>query len=216
MNAYTVIRSVVRFYLIGTLVISFTHIIHAAAMLGLVGWQAYTVPLFIDGFAVLALAGQSKAVLAHAEDPEGAKRFAFRLQLVAGGLSLIANVFAGATLGEKVFGGIVVAGFLVAEKFQHAIRARKADAADATAEPTFSAADVQAACIAAADAAVAAYAAGDADRIKTAVAAALKKDAANRKRQATAAAKRLSQIAPLSPAMANAIDDAYADAAIYH
>jgi hypothetical protein len=207
-TAYTVVSIIVNFFMLGAAAISFTHIITASAKLGLVNWQAYTVPFFIDGLAILGMIGRTHSIAARTDDPAATKRFGFRLQLGAGALSLAANVFAGHNLGEKLFGILVVAGFVVTEKYSEKLVTRTAQTA-----PQITAVDVQAA----ADAAVAATLAQAAIDTQTAIAAAvtdaLAADAADRrkaeqaaKRRDRAAAKRIQQIAPVSPATVDEID----------
>jgi hypothetical protein len=192
-TAYTVVALIVKLYLIGALMISFSHIVHASAMLGLTGWQAWTVPAFIDGFAILGMIGRTDGVASRTEDPAAVRRFGFHLQLVAGSLSLAANVFAGATVGERAFGALVVTGFVVAEKYAEKLRASKVGA------------DAEAAVQA---------------RVAAAVTEALAADAAGRRkaeqaqaRRDRAAAKRVGLAAQLSPATVNEIESAYPAAA---
>lgn len=106
---YLVVTAIVRLYMLGALAISFSHIITAAHLLQLTGWQAYTTPAFVDGFAVLGMIGRSQRFA------PATRRSGFRLQLAAGALSFAANVFAGHTVGERAYGALVVAGFVVSE-----------------------------------------------------------------------------------------------------
>lgn len=109
---YIVVMAIVRgVYMPGALIISFGHIISAGEDLGLTGWQAFTAPFFLDGFAVLGMIGRSHAFL-----PE-TRRWALWMQVGAGAASLIANVYAGHNAGERIYGFLIVAGFVVAERF---------------------------------------------------------------------------------------------------
>jgi hypothetical protein len=106
---YLLVTAIVRLYMLGALAISFSHIITAASLLQLHGWQAYTTPFFIDGFAVLGMIGRSGRF------ETATRRSGFRLQMAAGALSFACNIFAGHTIGERLYGALVVAGFVVSE-----------------------------------------------------------------------------------------------------
>jgi hypothetical protein len=106
---YTLVTAIVRLYMLGALAISFSHIITAASLLQLHGWQAYTTPFFIDGFAVLGMIGRSHRF------ETSTRRSGFRLQMAAGALSFACNIFAGHTIGERLYGALVVVGFVAAE-----------------------------------------------------------------------------------------------------
>lgn len=127
-KTYALVATIVRIYMVGALVISFNHVITASGMLGLTGWQAWTVPFFIDGFAILGMIGRSARFA-----PE-TQAIGFRLQIGAGLLSLAANVYAGHTIGERLYGVLIVAGFVTAEWYSHKLRpvATKAEAVKAT------------------------------------------------------------------------------------
>jgi hypothetical protein len=106
---YLIVTAIVRLYMLGALAISFSHIEHASTSLGLTGWPVLTVPFFIDGFAVLGMIGRSSRFA------EATRRTGFRLQLAAGALSFAANIYAGQNTGERIYGALVVAGFVTAE-----------------------------------------------------------------------------------------------------
>jgi hypothetical protein len=113
-NALTVIRVVVWIFMIGAAAISTRHIVHVSQMLGL-GWESYTVPAFVDGIAVVGKASML---------PRFSQRFrrsGFRLLMFGGLLSLAANVAAGSNWGQRAFGVLVVAGFMLLES--HATKA---------------------------------------------------------------------------------------------
>lgn len=113
-KALIVVRAVVWFFLVGAAVISTSHIIHTAQMLGL-GWEAYTVPAFVDGIAIVG----KVSMLPRFSDTF--RRSGFRLLMFGGILSLAANVAAGSNWGERAFGILVVAGFMILES--HVVRA---------------------------------------------------------------------------------------------
>lgn len=107
---YLLVMLVVRgLYMPGALAISFGHILDAGHMLGLTGWQAWTAPFFIDGFALIGMVMRGRNF-----DP-ATRRFGLQLQAVAGLGSLAANIAAGHTIGERIYGALVVAGLVVAE-----------------------------------------------------------------------------------------------------
>lgn len=106
---YLAVTAIVRLYMLGALAISFSHIIEAAHSTGLQGWQAFTTPFAIDGFAILGMIGRSHRFAASTQ------RIGFRLQMGAGALSLICNIYAGHNLGERIYGALIVAGFVTAE-----------------------------------------------------------------------------------------------------
>jgi hypothetical protein len=102
-------KLIVKGFMIGALAASYTHIVHLLNMLGLTGWQAFVAPAFIDGFALLGMLGRSPKFAAET------RRVGFRMQVTASALSLIANVAAGQSWGARIFGVMVVAGYVVAE-----------------------------------------------------------------------------------------------------
>lgn len=99
----------VRLYMIYALFVSFLHIVHTANMLGLYGWQAYSVPVAIDGLALFGMFIRSEKFAAET------RRMGKIVALGAGSVSLVANVYAGDTTGEKAFGILAVTLFLVME-----------------------------------------------------------------------------------------------------
>lgn len=113
---YLTVAGIVRAYMLGALAISFGHIVTASEMLGLHGFEAYTVPFAIDGFAVLGMIGRS-----HRFAP-ATRRIGFRLQAGAGALSLVCNVYAGTSLGARLYGALIVVAFVVAESYAERLR----------------------------------------------------------------------------------------------
>lgn len=107
-TALIAIRIVVWFFLVGAALISISHIVHTAQMLGL-GWEAYTVPAFVDGIAIVG-----KVSMLPRFSP-AFRKSGFRLLMFGGVLSLAANVAAGSNWGERAFGVLVVAGFMILE-----------------------------------------------------------------------------------------------------
>lgn len=121
-TALTVIRVVVWIFMIGAAAISTRHIVHVSQMLGL-GWESYTVPAFVDGIAIVGKVSMLPRF------SQTFRRSGFRLLMFGGVLSLAANVAAGHNWGERAFGVLVVAGFMLLES-----HATKADRTIAVAE----------------------------------------------------------------------------------
>jgi hypothetical protein len=118
---YLIVKLIVKLYMIGAISVSFTHIVEVFAQLGLQGWQGDSTPFAIDGFAILGMIGRSEKFAA------STRRIGFRVQMVAGSLSLIANIFAGHNLGERIYGVIIVGGFVFAEWYGDKLRPVQAD-----------------------------------------------------------------------------------------
>lgn len=117
-----VIRIVVWFFLIGAAYISTSHIVHVSQMLGLNDWQAYTVPAFVDGIAIVGKVSMLPRF------SETFRKSGFKLLMFGGVLSLAANVAAGSNWGERGFGVLVVAGFMLLES--HATKADRTAVAE--------------------------------------------------------------------------------------
>jgi hypothetical protein len=108
---YLIVATIVRIYMLGALAISFNHIITAASMVHLTGWQAWTAPFVIDGFAVLGMIGRSRSFATTTQ------RTGLLFQAGAGVLSLTCNIYAGHTLGERIYGAAIVSAFVAAEYY---------------------------------------------------------------------------------------------------
>lgn len=104
-----IVKLIVKLYFIGALAVSFCHIIEAANKLDLYGWQSYTTPFAIDGIAVIGMVMRSEKWSA------ATRKLGFRVQMTAGTLSLAANMYAGNTKGEVVYGVVIVGLFLFSE-----------------------------------------------------------------------------------------------------
>lgn len=123
MNKSSLVKGIVKLYFFGALVISFTHIIEASHKLGLIGWQSWTTPFAIDGIAVIGMIMRSEAF------STDTRKIGFRVQIVAGLLSLACNVFAGNTLGERIYGVMIVVLFVLSEWLSDRIEGREVDQA---------------------------------------------------------------------------------------
>lgn len=121
MNTFAIVKGIVRGFMAGAAIISFMHIVTYAMDLGLT-WEAWTVPFFVDGLAILGKIGMSKRF------SEKTRKAGMKLLLGAGTISLICNVMAGRNAGQKIFGVLVVAGFMVAEWYAEKLEAAPAPA----------------------------------------------------------------------------------------
>lgn len=101
--------AVVLLFAAGALAISFTHVIELAHRTGVTGWQAWAAPFFVDGFMLLGRLGMSRKF------DDATNRIGRRMMTAGALLSLAANVGVGTTVGQRVFGALVVIGFLVGE-----------------------------------------------------------------------------------------------------
>ena len=105
----TIVKLIIKLYFLGALAVSFMHIVGAAHKLDLMGWQSYTTPFSIDGIAVIGM------VMRSARWSTDTNRLGFRVQVTAGLLSLACNVYAGNTIGERIYGVVIVALFVFSE-----------------------------------------------------------------------------------------------------
>jgi hypothetical protein len=85
------------------------------------GWQSWTTPFAIDGIAVIGMVMRSKAF------SRSTRRLGFRVQITAGLLSLACNVFAGDTIGERVYGAMIVALFIFSEWLSDRMESHEVD-----------------------------------------------------------------------------------------
>lgn len=118
-----VIRGIVRAYFVAALAGSFVHVIEAAGLVGLTGWEKWSTPFMIDGLAIVGMMMRSAAFA------EKTRRTGFRVQCVMGLISLVANVYAAQTLGGVIFGVGIVTLFVAAERLVDGIEGVQADRA---------------------------------------------------------------------------------------
>lgn len=111
---------VVLAFAAGALYFSFGHITDLALRFGATETEAHAAPFYVDGFMLLGRMAMSR-------------RFTARTNLIgrrflAGGaaVSLVANIAAGQTWGSRVFGALVVAGFVLCEWLAGQFRTRTA------------------------------------------------------------------------------------------
>ncbi|HET6212360.1 MAG TPA: hypothetical protein VFE14_05750 [Micromonosporaceae bacterium] len=122
---YLATAIVVRMFMFGAAAVSFTHIIATSHALGL-GVEAWTVPFLVDGLAVLGLIGRSARFAASTQ------RAGLWFATGAGTLSLACNVYAGHNLGQRLYGVLVVAGFVATEWYASKLRPAPAAAESTT------------------------------------------------------------------------------------
>lgn len=108
-RTYLTAKTITRLIAVLAVAMSFTHIVHLFNSLGLTGWQAYAMPIFIDGFAFLGILARSSQFA-----PE-TRKLGMRFQIAATLVSLAANIGAGQTCGGRVAGALVVIGYVAAE-----------------------------------------------------------------------------------------------------
>lgn len=120
----TVVRAAAYGMFAAGLGLSVTHTIdffHHTLGAGLV--SAIAAPIFIDGIQVIGKLGRST------QFAEATRKTGFKVQMFGAILSLIANVIAGPTVGDKILGVIFVGGYMFAEWFAEALRPATDDVA---------------------------------------------------------------------------------------
>ncbi len=109
MNKVKIVQAIVKLYFVGALAGSFVHIISAAEKLGLSGWEAWSTPFMIDGLALIGMVMRSDDFSA------ATRKLGFRVQVVMGAFSLVANVYAAKSVGGVIYGVMIVALYIAAE-----------------------------------------------------------------------------------------------------
>lgn len=120
---HATVKLIVKGYFFGALAVSACHIVEASHKLHLDGWQAYTTPFAIDGIAVIGLIMRSDSFAS------ATQKLGFRVQMIAGLLSLLCNVYAGSTAGERIYGVMIVALFLFSEWLSGRLESREVERA---------------------------------------------------------------------------------------
>ena len=139
MNKVSMMKGITKLYFVGALTGSFIHIVTSAHKLGGEGIEAYATPFMIDGIAVMGMAMRSE------DFSKRTNKIGFRVQCITGAMSLSMNVYAANSLFGILFGIALVGMFVFSEWLCDQIEGREVD--DAA---------VNAAAIAAAEAAIAA------------------------------------------------------------
>jgi hypothetical protein len=118
---YVVTVLIVWTLMLGTLAISASHIIETVQKLGLHDWHAYTTPALVDVIAVVGKLGRLDRFA------EATRRSSFKLMVFGGALALACNVYAGNNHGERAYGVLLVAAFLLLENHATKLRLAPAD-----------------------------------------------------------------------------------------
>lgn len=121
MNKVKIVQAIVKLYFIGALAGSFVHIISAAEKLGLSGWESWSTPFMIDGLALIGM------VLRSEDFSEATRKLGFRVQMVMGAFSLVANVYAAKSIGGVIYGVMIVALYIAAEWITDRVESSQVD-----------------------------------------------------------------------------------------
>jgi hypothetical protein len=104
--------------------LSVTHTVHFFHdTLGAALVSAIAAPVFIDGIQVIGKLARS------AQFAQSTRSTGFKVQMFGALLSLIANVVAGPTAGDKILGVVFVGGYMFAEAFAERLHPASDDAA---------------------------------------------------------------------------------------
>lgn len=124
MNAlrYYATVTITRLYFIAALFFSFTEIWHGFLRLGTDPSRAWFAPICIDLFAVLGAIARSHVFT------DRTRSIGFRVQVVASLVSLAANVGFGQSVGDRIEGAMIVAGYVFSEWFADNMERRQAEA----------------------------------------------------------------------------------------
>jgi uncharacterized membrane protein len=125
MTKTRIVKWIVKAYFFAAIAASFHHLITAAGKAGLTGWEMWSVPFLIDGIAIIGL------IMRGPEFSAATRQIGFRVQIVAGVLSLIGNVFAANNIGQAVYGVAIVALFIFSEWLSDRIESVEVDHAAA-------------------------------------------------------------------------------------
>lgn len=106
---YYIAKGIVAAFGTGCVALSFSHIIDLAHQLDATGIHPWIAPATVDSFMLLGRLGMSRRL-------DATTNKVGRWVMIGGAIiSLIANIAAGHTNGDKIIGGAVVFGFLFAE-----------------------------------------------------------------------------------------------------
>jgi hypothetical protein len=103
---------------------SWTNVMSAYHQLGVQGWKLYVTPMSVDFWVLLGM------VLRMGAWSQATRRLGMRMQITAGVISLSANVYAGHSLGDRIFDGAMVFGYMAAELLCSRIVTRAAEQAE--------------------------------------------------------------------------------------
>ncbi len=127
-TAANTVKWITRGYFLGALAASSSHAVEAAHKAGLSGWEAWSVPLMVDGMATLGLVMRGEAFATTTQ------RMGFRVQMIMACLQVALNVYAASNWGGVVYGVAVVGLYVAAETLAKGLRTREAEQADLAAQ----------------------------------------------------------------------------------
>lgn len=127
-TAASAVKWITRGYFLGALAASSTHAVEAAHKAGLDGWEAWSVPLMVDGMATLGLVMRGEAF---ASDT---RRMGFKVQMIMASVQLIMNVYAASNWGGVIYGVGVVGLYVAAETLAKGLRTRETEAQELVAQ----------------------------------------------------------------------------------
>ena len=134
------VKLVVKAYFLTALGISFSHFIHAFNKLGLYGFGAVSMPIAIDGLAIVGMVLQSD------DFSVKTNKIGKWMQLICGTLSLSVNIFSGWGAPGAVIQGVTwVSIYMILEVVVGKIKPRSADTEEADAAAAAQAAEALAA-----------------------------------------------------------------------
>jgi hypothetical protein len=122
-TAANAVKWITRGYFLGALAASSSHAVVAAHKAGLDGWEAWSVPVMVDGMATLGLVMRGESF---ASDT---RRMGFRVQMIMACVQLIMNTYAAGNWGGVVYGVAVVGLYVAAETLAKGLRTREAEEA---------------------------------------------------------------------------------------
>jgi len=120
MFKYRLVKTIAMSYFLTALAFSFTHFIGAGQKVGLTGIGAASMPVLVDGLALVGMVLRSKYF------DDYTNKIGLRMQLVCGTLSLAVNIYAGHTIGERIQGAAWVTAYLYLESVVSKIKTRAA------------------------------------------------------------------------------------------
>lgn len=125
-TAASTVKWITRGYFLGALAASSSHAVVAAEKAGLTGWEAWSVPVMVDGMATLGLVMRGESF---ASDT---RRMGFRVQMIMACLQVTLNVFAAHNVGGMIYGVAVVGLYVAAETLAKGLRTRETEQAEKT------------------------------------------------------------------------------------
>lgn len=127
-TAANTVKWITRGYFLGALAASSSHAVVAAHKAGLTGWEAWSVPLMVDGMATLGLVMRGEAF---ASDT---RRMGFRVQMIMACLQVALNVYAAGNWGGVIYGIAVVGLYVAAETLAKGLRTKETEAQEIAAQ----------------------------------------------------------------------------------